>query len=152
MHKCIYLSSHSSSPSAWHSQVVQGGEDTYVALSCRSLSAKEPLIIGLFCRKMTFEDKASYYFLVTHSAHLKTHICMQKSPLHSLFLFFGGIQGCFMCIQGSFVCVQASFLCVGIFYMYARLFCVHTGLFCLYRAVLCVYRDLFCVHRHLFWS
>ena len=30
---------------------IQGCEDAKVALICRSLSAKEPLIIGLFCRK-----------------------------------------------------------------------------------------------------
>ena len=30
---------------------VQGGEDAEDALSCRSLFAKEPLIIGLFCGK-----------------------------------------------------------------------------------------------------
>jgi len=30
---------------------VQGGEDTYNALSCRSFFAKEPLIIGLLCGK-----------------------------------------------------------------------------------------------------
>jgi len=30
---------------------LQGGEDTYDALSCRSFFAKEPLIIGLFCGK-----------------------------------------------------------------------------------------------------
>ena len=30
---------------------IQGGEDTYDALSCRTLSAKEPLMIGLFCGK-----------------------------------------------------------------------------------------------------
>ena len=29
--------------------VLQSGEDPYDALSCRSFSAKEPLIIGLFC-------------------------------------------------------------------------------------------------------
>jgi len=31
--------------------LIPGGEDAQDALSCRSLSAKEPLIIGLFCRK-----------------------------------------------------------------------------------------------------
>ena len=31
--------------------VVQGGQDSYNALKCRSFFAKEPLIIGLFCRK-----------------------------------------------------------------------------------------------------
>ena len=30
---------------------VQGGEDALDALSCRSLFAKEPRIVGLFCRK-----------------------------------------------------------------------------------------------------
>ena len=30
---------------------VQGGEDAYDALKCRSLSAKTPLITGLFCGK-----------------------------------------------------------------------------------------------------
>ena len=30
---------------------VQGGEDSKDALSCRSIFAKEPLIIGLFCGK-----------------------------------------------------------------------------------------------------
>ena len=29
--------------------IVQGGEDAEDALNCRSLSAKEPLITGLFC-------------------------------------------------------------------------------------------------------
>jgi len=31
--------------------VVQGGEDPYDALSCRSFFAREPLIIWLFCGK-----------------------------------------------------------------------------------------------------
>jgi len=30
---------------------IQGGEDAEDALSCRSLSAKEPLNIGVFCGK-----------------------------------------------------------------------------------------------------
>jgi len=30
---------------------IQGGEDPYDALSCRSFFAKEPLITGLFCEK-----------------------------------------------------------------------------------------------------
>ena len=33
------------------SRCVQGDEDPYGALSCGFLSAKEPLIIGLFCDK-----------------------------------------------------------------------------------------------------
>ena len=33
--------------------MVQGGEDPQDALSCRSFSAKEPLIIGFFLRKET---------------------------------------------------------------------------------------------------
>jgi len=39
---------------------LQGGENALDALRWRSLSAKEPLIVGLFCGKMTYEDKASY--------------------------------------------------------------------------------------------
>jgi len=38
---------------------VQGGQDPQDTLTCRSLSAKEPLIIGLFCGKMTYKHKAS---------------------------------------------------------------------------------------------
>jgi len=33
------------------SKGLQGGEDVLDALSCKSLFAKEPVIIGLFCRK-----------------------------------------------------------------------------------------------------
>ena len=33
----------------------QGGEDPWDALRCRSLSAKEPLIIGLFCQKCSIK-------------------------------------------------------------------------------------------------
>jgi len=33
------------------SEAIQGGIETFDFLSCRSLSAKEPLIIGLFCEK-----------------------------------------------------------------------------------------------------
>ena len=53
-----------------HNIIIQGGEDPQDTLSCRSISAKEPLIVGLFCkratnyrallRQMTYEDEASY--------------------------------------------------------------------------------------------
>jgi len=33
------------------SPILQGGQDSQDALSCRSFFAKEPLIIGLFCGK-----------------------------------------------------------------------------------------------------
>ena len=36
---------------AVESERLQGGEDPWDALSCRSFFAKEPLIVGLFCRK-----------------------------------------------------------------------------------------------------
>jgi len=39
---------------------VQGGEDLKDTLSCSQFSEKEPLNIGLFCAKMTYEDKALY--------------------------------------------------------------------------------------------
>ena len=35
----------------WEVHVVQGGEDSSNALSCRSFLAKEPIIIGFFCGK-----------------------------------------------------------------------------------------------------
>jgi len=55
-----------------HKSPVQGGEDSKNALSCRSFSAKEPLIIGLL-RKMTCKDKASYGSSPPCTSH-------QKSP------------------------------------------------------------------------
>jgi len=39
---------------------MQGGADALDALRCRSLSTQEPLIVGLFCGKMTYQNKASY--------------------------------------------------------------------------------------------
>jgi len=45
--------------SNWMSHV-QGGEDPKDALSCRSFSAKEPLIIGLFSGKWPIKIRASY--------------------------------------------------------------------------------------------
>ena len=50
-------------------EVLQGGEDALDALRCRSLFAKEPRIIGLFCGK----DKASCGFLPPCSTHAHTH-------------------------------------------------------------------------------
>ena len=41
------------------SSMLQCGDDPQNALSSRSFSAKEPLIIGLSLRKMTYKDKAS---------------------------------------------------------------------------------------------
>jgi len=45
----VYSRSVVSSPSLF--MPLKGGKDPYDALSCRSFSAKEPLIIGLICRK-----------------------------------------------------------------------------------------------------
>ena len=42
---------------------VQGGEDPQDALSCRSFSAKEPLIIGLFCTDLSHLDSTSRCYL-----------------------------------------------------------------------------------------
>jgi len=38
----------------------QGGEDPLDVLSCRSFSAKEPLVLGLFWWKTPFKNKASW--------------------------------------------------------------------------------------------
>jgi len=43
--------------------MVQGGEDAQDAVTCRSLSAKGPIITGLFCGKRPIKIKASYVFL-----------------------------------------------------------------------------------------
>jgi len=39
---------------------IQGGEDSWDALSCRSFFAKEPLIIGLFCIKWPMKIRYPY--------------------------------------------------------------------------------------------
>jgi len=49
-----------SSNSYEHSCPLQVGEDALDAVGCWSLSAKEPLIIGFFLRKMTYKEKESY--------------------------------------------------------------------------------------------
>jgi len=38
-------------PDEYARLLVQGGEDPWDAFSCKSIFAKESLIIGLFCRK-----------------------------------------------------------------------------------------------------
>ena len=53
---------------------VQGSEDTWDALSCRSLSAKEPLIIGLFCGK--WPVKRSHPMHPRHRVDQVTHTYM----------------------------------------------------------------------------
>jgi len=40
--------------------MVQGCQDPEDAINRRSFSAKEPLIVRLFCGKLTYNDKASY--------------------------------------------------------------------------------------------
>ena len=46
-HECDIGNQPQSKPKVW--ETIQGGEDPLDALSCRSFSAKEPLITGLFC-------------------------------------------------------------------------------------------------------
>ena len=46
----------------------QCGKDSQDALSCRSFFAKEPLIIGLFCRKRP--PKIRHHMSLCHPAHL----------------------------------------------------------------------------------
>jgi len=47
----IYIRKYTKSIYSIYETYVQGGEDPYAALSCRSFSAKEPIIVGLFCGK-----------------------------------------------------------------------------------------------------
>jgi len=61
---------------------IQGGEDQWDALRCRTFSAKEPLIIGLFCgnwpvkiRHPTWSPSCMPQFSYIH-VHLYVYICM----------------------------------------------------------------------------
>jgi len=60
---------------------VESGEDAEDALSCRSLSAKEPLIIGLFCGKWPI--KIRHPITLCHSAEiLKTQPKVSSMVIH----------------------------------------------------------------------
>jgi len=48
---CICVCTSIINPHKRHDSCIQGGKDAEDAISCRSLSAKEPLIMGLFCGK-----------------------------------------------------------------------------------------------------
>jgi len=49
---------------------IQGGEDPWVALSCRSFFAKEPLTIGLVCRKWPVK--------IRHPVGLRHPVCASR--------------------------------------------------------------------------
>jgi len=51
MHMCMYTCMYMKRPRAAEALRVQGGKDAQDALICRSLSAKEPPSVGLFCGK-----------------------------------------------------------------------------------------------------
>jgi len=53
-------------------QVIQGGEDPYGALRCRSFIAKEPQIIGLFCGKRSV--KIRHPMGLRHPVRSITHV------------------------------------------------------------------------------
>jgi len=56
--------------------VLQGGEDPQDALSCRAFSAKEPLIIRLFCGKWPVKIRHAMHLrhpiVCTHYGHVNT--------------------------------------------------------------------------------
>jgi len=65
--------------------LVQGGEDACIFFSCRSLSAKEPIAIGLFCGKYPIKTRhladtgwRRYIGCLVLIGH-----CPQKSPIIS---------------------------------------------------------------------
>ena len=60
IHTCIQATPAVKNPPFYIVGAIQGGVDSQDALSCRSFSAKESQIIGLFLRKMTYENKTSY--------------------------------------------------------------------------------------------
>jgi len=55
-------------------KIVQGDEDAYDALYCRSLSAKEPTIIGLFCRQYRLKIRHPTY--LRHPVWVMAHVRM----------------------------------------------------------------------------
>ena len=59
--------------------VVQGGEDSQDALSCRSFSAKEPPIIGLFCGKWPM--KTRHPMTLRHPTPLNVNVEQEQSNL-----------------------------------------------------------------------
>jgi len=72
-----------------HVLSVQGGEDSKDPLSCRSISTKEPLIIGHFCRKwpIKIRDPMSlrhpvYWVRLTHTHTL--HLTLLLPHTHTL--------------------------------------------------------------------
>ena len=66
---------------------------TQDVLSCRSFFAKEPLIIGLFLRKMTYRDKASYD---------STPLCIPESKWFVLdFILFSAKKKAYTCILSN---------------------------------------------------
>ena len=77
---------------------VQGGEDSYDPLSCRSFSTKEPLNIGHFCRKWPIKIRdpmslrhpvlcilmISSVFLPLSSRFVLPHVSDRRGSLHIL--------------------------------------------------------------------
>jgi len=62
--------------------LLQGGEDPYDALSCRSFFTKEPLIIGLFCRK--WPTKIRHSMGLCHPVRVYPHVAFDsfQADLH----------------------------------------------------------------------
>jgi len=64
-------------------QIVQGGEDSWDALSCRSFFAKEPLIIGLFCGKWPMKIRHPKYTLAILILQTQHPQCISLSWMHT---------------------------------------------------------------------
>ena len=80
---------------------IKGGEDSEDALSCRSCSAKEPLIVGFFCGKRSMERRHS--MALCHLVRNNGDVARTGLPR---------IQDFFVCVcvcLGACVCV---FVCV----------------------------------------
>ena len=83
-------------PHFWH-DLLQGGKNPYDALRCRSLSAKEPPITGLFCGKRCMK--------IRHPMGLRYPVCFGIHTYdRTFFLIYA-----YVC-RDSFVCVTSGFI------------------------------------------
>jgi len=64
-----------------HTYELQGGEDPYDALSCRSFSAKRAINYRALLRKMTYKDKESYDCTALSSQIRYRKMCACVTPM-----------------------------------------------------------------------
>ena len=80
---------------------LQGGEDPLDALSCRSIFAKEPQIIGLFCAEWPI--KMRHHMGLRHPVHNTRYKrkCKQVSRYMLEYIIFMSIYICYACCRSD---------------------------------------------------